>query len=188
MHRSCKGFPNFRKHDFSLMIQICSGPRTRVRMHLSNRPAKAFECRHGVSIENCPQALLPKPPERVNCILNIGFYGIGVMRNRMFENPEFSKSQCSNIDGVRQLIKRDSEVNMNLVKESCSPRIKLIRDVFKRLSLRSNRIITLVMPLLTEKLLSSQTFSQTRIQSRQKRNKQIIKRETFVEGFPRPLL
>lgn len=77
----------------------------------------------------------------------------------MFENPEFSKSQCSNIDGVRQLIKRDSEVNMNLVKESCSPRIKLIRDVFKRLSLRSNRIITLVMPLPTEKLLSSQTFS-----------------------------
>ena len=42
------------------------------------------------------------PPERENCILNIGLYEIGVMRKRMFENPEFERrlSQCSNIDEV----------------------------------------------------------------------------------------
>ena len=48
---------------------------------------------------------------------------------------EWKLSQCSNIDEVRQLIKRDPDINMNLVKESCSPPIKLISDVFERLSL-----------------------------------------------------
>ena len=47
-------------------------------------------CKLGV--RTAPGHYYRNPPERVNCISNIGLYGIGVMRTRMFENPEFEQN------------------------------------------------------------------------------------------------
>ena len=76
--------------------------------------------------------------------MKIDLYGIGVMRKRLFDNPEFERklSQCSNIDEVRQLIKQNPDTNQNLVKESCGDTAKLIRNVVEPLSLKNNQIKT----------------------------------------------
>ena len=39
------------------------------------------------------------PAERVNCLLNLGMYGMGVMCKNMYQVPEFEKKlrQCSNL-------------------------------------------------------------------------------------------
>ena len=61
------------------------------------------------------------PPERVNCILNLGLYGMGVMRSKIINHPQFEHklSQCSNLSDVRNLLKENEEVNTNLLKQSC---------------------------------------------------------------------
>ena len=66
-----------------------------------------------VALRTAPGHSYRNPPERVNCILNIGLYGIGVTRKRLFVKPEFKQklSQCSNIDELRQLIRKNPETN-----------------------------------------------------------------------------
>ena len=89
-------------------------------------------------LRTAPGSSYRNPSERVNCILNIGLYGIGVMRKHVFDKPEFERklSQCNNVDEVRQLIKQNPIVNTELVKRSCADTISLIRSVFERLSLK----------------------------------------------------
>ena len=54
--------------------------------------------------------------------------GISALRKKLFQllDSEWKLSHCSNIDEVYQLIRRDSEMNKNLVKEWWSETAKLI--------------------------------------------------------------
>ena len=84
------------------------------------------------------------PSERVNCILNLGLYGIGVMRQKIFDKPEFERKlcHCSNVDDVQQLVKENPAVNTELVRRACADTISLIRSVFDRLVLKDNKFAT----------------------------------------------
>ena len=97
-----------------------------------------------LALRTAPGHSFRNPPERVNCILNIGLYGIGVMRQRIFNKPQFERklAQYSNINEVRQLIKESPVCHTELVKESCKPTMSLICSVFQRLSLKDNNIQT----------------------------------------------
>ena len=60
------------------------------------------------------------PAEKINCILNLGLYGLGVMRSASTD-PEFESlfRRCNNLEGIRQLIKRNPEKNGPLLEEMC---------------------------------------------------------------------
>ena len=65
-------------------------------------------------------------------MLNLGLYGMGVMRKNMYHMPEFEKNlgQCGNLTDVRKLLDQDHEVNIKLLKESCDPIKTLMKDIF----------------------------------------------------------
>ena len=44
-----------------------------------------------VALRTAPGHSYRNPPKRVNCILNIDLYGIGVMRKRLLDKPEFER-------------------------------------------------------------------------------------------------
>lgn len=97
----------------SLIIRLCTdgGPEHRTTF-LSVKIAvialqKALNADMIVALRIAPGHSYRNPPERVNCILNIGLYGIGVMRKRLSDKPKFKRklSQCSNIDEICQLIR-----------------------------------------------------------------------------------
>ena len=80
--------------------------------------------------------------ERVNCILHLGLEGMGVMHHKLHHEPdiEHKLSQCSNLSDVRKLIAENEEKNTELVKQSCANTISLMSSIFKRLSLKGNKI------------------------------------------------
>ena len=73
-------------------------------------------------------------------MLNLGLYGMGVMRKNMYHMPEFEKNlgQCGNLTDIRKLLDQDHEVNIKLLKESCDPIITLMKDIFSWLKLKEN--------------------------------------------------
>ena len=72
-------------------------------------------------LRTAPGSSYRNPFERVNCILDVCLYGIGVMRKHVFDKPKFERklSQCNNVDEGRQVIKQIPIVNTELVKRSC---------------------------------------------------------------------
>ena len=84
----------------------------------------------------------PSERERVNCILNLGLYGMGVMRQKLHAEPDFEHklSQFSNLSYARKLIAENEEKNAELVKQSCAETISLMSSIFKCLSLKGNKI------------------------------------------------
>ena len=97
-----------------------------------------------LTVRTAPGSSHRNPSERVNCILNLGLYGIGVMRQKIFDKPEFERKlcHCSNVDEVRQLIKENPAANTELVRRACADTISLIRSVFERLVLKDNNFVT----------------------------------------------
>ena len=93
-----------------------------------------------IALRIAPGHSFKNPAERVNFILNLGLYGIGVMCKNMYHLPEFEKKlgQCGNLTDVRKLLDQDREVNIKLLKESCDPTITFIKDIFSRLKLKEN--------------------------------------------------
>ena len=57
-------------------------------------------------------------PKRVNCILNLGLYDMGVKRQKLQAEPafEYKLSQCSNVNDEMKLIAENEEKNAELVK------------------------------------------------------------------------
>ena len=62
------------------------------------------------------------PAEKINCVLNLGLYGIGCMRKHSTD-PEFEQTlhNCSGLGDVRKLIEKNSERNTKLLKETSQP-------------------------------------------------------------------
>ena len=56
------------------------------------------------------------PPEKANCVLNLGLNEIGCMRSAVHSNPGFEKhlSNCQRVNDVRNLLKKNSDQNAKL--------------------------------------------------------------------------
>ena len=68
--------------------------------------------------------------------------GTGVMLHKLHHEPDIKHklSQCSNLSDVMKLIAENEEKNAELVKQSCANTISLMSSIFKRLSLKGNKI------------------------------------------------
>ena len=75
-----------------------------------------------IAARTAPGHSYNNPLEKINCILNIGLNAIGCMKTAIYSNPEFEKqfSNCSGVDDVRNLLKRNPTVHTNSLKQSCS--------------------------------------------------------------------
>ena len=90
-----------------------------------------------LAVHTAPGHSYRNPAEKINCILNLGLYGIGSIRKHSTD-PEFEQTlhNCLGLGDIRKLIEKNSECNTNLLKEICQPCIDLIPDNFSRLKLK----------------------------------------------------
>ena len=71
------------------------------------------------------------PAEKINCILNLGLYGIGCMRQRSSNAEfEFEIAKCDTMSEQRNLVQKNSE-NEALFAETCAPCINFIKQNFE---------------------------------------------------------
>ena len=81
--------------------------------------------------------------EKINCILNLGFYGIGCMQQRSSNAEfEFEIAKCDTLSKQRNLVKKNSE-NEALFAETRAPCTNLIKQNFEQLSLKDKKFICL---------------------------------------------
>ena len=77
------------------------------------------------------------PAEKINCILNLGLYGIGAMRTESSDVEfEASLKRCNGLEDIRKLLSRDEQRNHDLLEETCHQCIRLIKSNFSRLTLK----------------------------------------------------
>lgn len=97
-----------------------------------------------IAVRTAPGHSYRNPVEKVNCILNLGLYGIGVMRKSIYQDQVFEKNlhQCSNVNEVRSLLDKNPTYE-ELLKKSCEPCIELMKETFTALSLKENKIVTM---------------------------------------------
>ena len=96
-----------------------------------------------ITLRTAPGHSFKNPTERVNCILNLSLYRMGIMlKNARMPVPSariWKKTQTmQQPDDVRKLLDQDREVNIKLLKESCDPTITLMKDIFSWLKLKEN--------------------------------------------------
>ena len=62
------------------------------------------------------------PAEKISCILNLGLYGIGVMR-KPFIDLEFERKlkNCSGLSDIPNLVHESPKKNLKLLDDSCKP-------------------------------------------------------------------
>ena len=77
----------------------------------------------------------PPPPQKVNCILNLGLNAIGYMRTSIHSNAEFQNQlkACNGLEDVTNLLKEYAKV----FKEFCGNCLNLIKSIFCCLKLRA---------------------------------------------------
>lgn len=73
-----------------------------------------------------------QPPEKVNCILNLGLNTMGCMSSAVHCDPAFEKrpSNCQGVNDVRNLIEKNPYQKAKLLKESSSNCLDLIKAIF----------------------------------------------------------
>ena len=70
-------------------------------------------------------------------MLNVGLYGIGVMRKPSVDFEfEHKLKKCSGLSDVHKLAHENPEKNLKLLDESCKPCTQLIKDQFSLLQLK----------------------------------------------------
>ena len=85
-----------------------------------------------IAVRTAPGHSYTNPPEKINCVLNLGLSAIGCMRTSIHSNPGFEKQlfNCSGVDDddddVGNLLKRNPTVHTNLLKQLCSNYLSLI--------------------------------------------------------------
>ena len=86
-----------------------------------------------IAVRTAPGHSYTNPPEKINCVLNLGLSAIGCMRTSIHSNPGFEKQlfHCSGVDDdddddVGNLLKRNPTVHTNLLKQLCSNYLSLI--------------------------------------------------------------
>ena len=90
-----------------------------------------------LAVRTAPGHSYRNSAEKINCLLNIGLYRIGCMRQQSTD-PFFAQSlsRCTSLGDVRKLIEKNSDRNTKLLKECCQPCINLISETFSRLELK----------------------------------------------------
>ena len=75
-----------------------------------------------LAVRTAPGHSYRNSAEKINCLLNIGLYGIGCMRQHSTD-PFFeqSLSRSTGLVDVRKLIEKNSDRNTKLLKECCQP-------------------------------------------------------------------
>ena len=93
-----------------------------------------------LAVHTAPGHSYRNPAEKINCLLNIGLYGIGCMRQHSTD-PFFeqSLSRSTGLVDVRKLIEKNSDRNTKLLKECCQPCMNLISETFSRLKLKDEQ-------------------------------------------------
>ena len=87
-----------------------------------------------IAVRTAPGHSYTNPPEKINCVLNLGLIAIGCMSTSIHSNPGFEKQlfNCSGVDDddddddVGNLLKRNPTVHTNLLKQLCSNYLSLI--------------------------------------------------------------
>ena len=71
---------------------------------------KSLDADMPVAVRTAPGHSYRNPVKKVNCILNIGLYGIGVMRQPVVDDPFFEKklNATGNTEEVRKLLQQKS--------------------------------------------------------------------------------
>ena len=83
------------------------------------------------------------PAEKINCILNLGLYRIGCMRQQSPNAKfEFEITKCDTLSKQRNLVEKNSG-NEALFAETCAPCINLMKQNFEELSLKDEKFICL---------------------------------------------
>ena len=84
-----------------------------------------------LAVRTAPGHSYRNSAEKINCLLNIGLYGIGCMRQHSTD-PFFeqSLSRSTGLVDVRKLIEKNSDRNTKLLKECCQPCMNLISETF----------------------------------------------------------
>ena len=90
-----------------------------------------------LAVRTAPGHLYRNPAEKVNCVLNLGLYGIGCMRQGS-SDIEFEENlhRCNGLGDVRDLLNKDFQRNSVLLKSSCKPCLDIISETFSRLRLK----------------------------------------------------
>ena len=93
-----------------------------------------------LAVRTAPGHSYRNSAEKINCLLNIGLYGIGCMRQHSTD-PFFeqSLSRSTGLGDVRKLIEKNSDRNTKLLKECCQPCMNLISETFSRLKLKDEQ-------------------------------------------------
>ena len=79
------------------------------------------------------------PVEKVNCILNLGLYGIGCMHQQASDAEfEYEISKCDTLIQQQELIGKNPEVNRKLFSDTCMSCLKIIQNNFEQLILKEN--------------------------------------------------
>ena len=80
------------------------------------------------------------PAEKINCLLNIGLYGIGCMHQHSTDPfIEQSLSKCTGLGDVCKLIEKNNDRNTKFLKECCQMCINLISETFLQLKLKDEQ-------------------------------------------------
>ena len=90
-----------------------------------------------LAVRTAPGHSYRNPAEKVNCVLNLGLYGIGCMRQRS-SDIEFEENlhRCSGLGDMRDLLNKDFQRNSILLKSSCKPCLDIISETFSCLILK----------------------------------------------------
>ena len=73
-----------------------------------------------LALHTAPGHSYQNPAEKINCLLNIGLYGIGCMCQHSTD-PFFEQnlSRCTGLGDVRKLIEKNGDRSTKLLKECC---------------------------------------------------------------------
>ena len=95
-----------------------------------------------VAARTAPGHSFRNPAEKINCILNLGLYGIGIMR-KASNDVEFEHElcKCSNLAEIRAFLDKSPEKNATLLRESCSYPLDLIKSNFAQLKLKDEQFV-----------------------------------------------
>ena len=83
-----------------------------------------------LAVRTAPGHSYRNPAEKVNCVLNLGLYRIGCMRQRS-SGIEFEENlhRCNGLGDMQDLLNKDFQRNSELLKSLCKPCLDIISHV-----------------------------------------------------------
>ena len=100
---------------------------------------RSLNCDMLLAARTAPGHSYRNPVKKVNCVLNLRLYGIGIMWQQVYDVPDFERNlrSCGNTDDVRRLLSQNTKYK-DLLNRSCEPCISLIKSNFESLYLKES--------------------------------------------------